>query len=466
MKLHNSLDNQLHDITSLKKISIYVCGPTVYSDIHIGNCRPIIVFDVLVRFLKFVLKKEVFYIHNITDIDDKIINAAKEKKVSETEISEKYTKHYFVIWDKLNLLKSSVYPKVTEEINSIVSFINFCLQNNFAYKLSSGIYFDLDNVQKIYGILSNQDQTKMFINKAKNKYFNQKKNINDFALWKFSDNEPSWDAPFGSGRPGWHTECMCLIDKYNNSDTITIHGGGIDLIFPHHENERAQFFVYKKKELAKIWVHTGMLKVKSKKGEISKMAKSDRNFITADQFLKIYNSNTLRYLFYLFNYRKDAVYIKTEVDGIFNLLKRINKSINTAIFYHFLISETQFTFSDNDLNIWLQNIKNNSLEKSFLDSVNDNLNLSNAIAVFNIFLKKYFNNLIQKKDQLKDHFIELKNQLGTIFAFSFLLGFKWNLYEYSADDLKIYKNYQNAVKEKNYILSDKLREKLIKKDII
>ena len=239
MKLYNTMTNKIEEFKTIEenKVKMYVCGPTVYNYIHLGNARPIVVFDTLARYFKYK-GMEVNYVQNFTDVDDKIINKSIEEGISASEVSEKYIKCFFEDINRLNILESVKRPKVTENMAEIIEIIQKLIDNGFAYEKDGDVYFEVKKY-KDYGKLSNQKIEELELG-ARIDVSEIKKNPVDFALWKKKkDGEPFWESPWGQGRPGWHIECSAMAKKYLG-DTFDIHGGGQDLVFPHHENEIAQ----------------------------------------------------------------------------------------------------------------------------------------------------------------------------------------------------------------------------------
>jgi cysteinyl-tRNA synthetase len=261
MKLQDTLSNSEQILDVSKKIRIYLCGVTVYDESHIGHARTIIVFDVLRRYLESK-GIGVEFIQNFTDVDDKIINRAKLENATAEQISSKYIQNYFTDFDGLNVKRATNYPKATEHIEDIENFIKKLIEKDIAYVSKNGVYFSVSKFPQ-YGKLSKkkidelQSGARIEIDEAK-------KDPLDFALWKFSDVEPLWDSPWGKGRPGWHIECSAMSIRYLG-ENFDIHGGGRDLIFPHHENEIAQSESFTSKQFAKIWMHVGMVTINGEK---------------------------------------------------------------------------------------------------------------------------------------------------------------------------------------------------------
>ncbi len=263
--------------------NIYVCGPTVYSSPHIGNLRPMIAFDIYRRALAHSGEK-VSLINNITDIDDKIISVALKKKVSEESIAKKYEREYLELLDKFNIIRPEHMPKVVENISDSIKVIEKLIETKHAYIAKGDVYFDVRSI-KDYGKLSNRSVPE------DNEKNSLKKNPGDFALWKKTKEGIEFDAPWGKGRPGWHLECATNIYKLLNGSTLDIHGGGMDLKFPHHENERSIYLALTNKEITKEWKHVGQINFNN-----SKMSKSEGNIILANDFNNLYGSDTLRYI--------------------------------------------------------------------------------------------------------------------------------------------------------------------------
>ncbi len=300
MMLYNTLSRKVEELKpSSDTVRIYVCGVTVYDYSHIGHARTIIVFDVLRRYLTYKGYK-VKYVQNFTDIDDKIINAAREKDMKPLDLAEYFIEQYFKDFDRLNVLRADAYPRATQHISEMHGIIKGLMEKGYAYKTSKGIYFHIAK-DKDYGKLSKR-QLDELIAGARVEIDEEKLSPLDFALWKFYNDEPVWDSPWGSGRPGWHIECSAMSMKYLG-ETFDIHGGGEDLIFPHHENEIAQSESYIYKEFAKHWMHVSMVNVKGEK-----MAKSLKNIEPIYKALKKWSPNAIRLYCLSAHYRKPLDY--------------------------------------------------------------------------------------------------------------------------------------------------------------
>lgn len=374
MKIYNKLSDTLEDIgtTEDNKIRIYVCGITVYDDCHIGHARTIVVFDILRRYL-IHKGKELVYVQNFTDVDDKIINRAKLDGKSPDEISSKYIESYFEDFSKLNVLKADFYPKATDHIIEIIKAIKILKEKNYTYTTLNGVYFKVRAFPN-YGKLSKkqidelEEGTRIEIDKLKEDPL-------DFALWKFSSDVPNWESPWGRGRPGWHIECSVMVSKFLGNE-IEIHGGGTDLIFPHHENEIAQSETFNEKKLAKLWMHVGMITINSEK-----MSKSLRNMIVLKSALKKWGSNVLRLYLISSQYSKPMDYNDEILQESLQKWRQIEHCI-----YELRttknVSENMEEFED----------KCNGFLNNFLSALDSNLNTPLALTSF-VKLVSYVNNL-------------------------------------------------------------------------
>ncbi|MFQ5782598.1 MAG: cysteine--tRNA ligase [Nitrosopumilus sp.] len=285
MKIQDTLSNSEQELDISKKVRIYLCGVTVYDESHIGHARTIIVFDVLRRYLEDK-KSEIEFIQNFTDVDDKIINRAQAENTTAEKISTKYIDNYFNDFDGLNVKRATNYPKATEHIEDIIKFIDKLIEKQIAYTSKKGVYFSVSKFPE-YGKLSKKKIDELQSG-ARIEVDEEKNDPLDFAVWKFSDIEPVWDSPWGKGRPGWHIECSVMSIKYLG-ENFDIHGGGRDLIFPHHENEIAQSESCTDSPFAKIWMHVGMVTINGEK-----MSKSLGNIKSIKHVLENWGSNVIR----------------------------------------------------------------------------------------------------------------------------------------------------------------------------
>ncbi|MDR0974169.1 MAG: cysteine--tRNA ligase [Ruminococcus sp.] len=317
MKAYNTLSRKLEDFTPLngKKVNMYVCGPTVYNLIHLGNARPLCVFDCIRRYLIHA-GYDVNYITNFTDVDDKIIRKANEENVKASEISEKYIVEFFKDSDGLGVMRSSVYPKVTENMDAIIALVAKLVDKGFAYENEGDVYFSALKFDG-YGKLSHMPIDDLSSG-ARVDVSEKKREPLDFALWKAAKpGEPSWDSPWGKGRPGWHIECSTMSEKYAG-DTLDIHGGGQDLMFPHHENEVAQSEAATGKPLAKYWLHNGFLNIDN-----TKMSKSLGNFFTVRDVAEKYGYDAIRFFLISAHYRNPVNYTDKLIESAKASLERM-----------------------------------------------------------------------------------------------------------------------------------------------
>ena len=323
LKIYNTLskEKELFQPVDDKSIKMYVCGPTVYSYAHIGNARPAVIFDTLYRLLKNIYP-EVIYVRNITDVDDKINEAAKKLNKPISYITEKYTDIYHEDMRSLSVLSPNHEPRVTDNIAQIISMIQRILDNKKAYINDNHILFDITSFDQ-YGKLSNRDMDEM-LSGARVEVAEYKKTPGDFVLWKPSkDDEPGWDSPWGFGRPGWHIECSSMVETYLGEE-IDIHGGGQDLIFPHHENEIAQSCsAHNSKSYAKYWMHNGYLNM-----EGEKMSKSLGNIITVKELLEKYDGEVIRLALLSTHYRKPINFGESLLEQSKNILNKLYKNLN------------------------------------------------------------------------------------------------------------------------------------------
>jgi len=425
------------------RVSIYVCGPTVYDDAHLGHARSSIVFDLLRRVL-VELGYKVIFVKNFTDIDDKIIKKMQETNSSLKDITTHYIKRYKEDMHALNVLDADIEPKATQTLKEIISMTDTLLQNGCAYRLEDGIYFDTSKDDK-YLSLSGRYEDKNLQNRVECHI--GKKDQKDFALWKFSKiAEPSFDAPFGDGRPGWHIECSAMIKKHLAGEgeyQIDIHGGGADLLFPHHENEAAQTRCSFHQKLAKYWIHNSFVNINGEK-----MSKSLGNSFFIKDALKVYDGEILRFYLLSTHYRQnfnfneeDLLVSKKRLDKIYRLKKRI---------YPCEISKTDKKFKN-----------------KLLEALSDDLNISKALSIIEDMINKANEKLdANAKDKT------LKKELAANLEFiSKVLGIgSKDSFEYfqtgvTKEEKKLIETLINkrneAKREKNYKVADKIREELL-----
>jgi|TARA_B100000003_G_scaffold30707_1_gene24679 cysteinyl-tRNA synthetase len=361
MKISDTLTNQKKELEYSDKVRIYLCGVTVYDQSHIGHARTIIVFDTLRRFLE-ANNIPVELIQNFTDVDDKIINRAKEQGESANGLSRKYIQTYFEDSDRLNIKRATNYPKATEHIEDMIDLIKNLVNNEIAYTSKNGVYFRVSKFSD-YGKLSKK-KTEDLESGARIEVDEAKESPLDFALWKFSEEPPNWDSPWGKGRPGWHIECSAMSIKYLGKN-FEIHGGGRDLIFPHHENEIAQSESFTCEQFAKIWMHAGMITINGEK-----MSKSVGNIKSINHVLESWGPNVARLFCISGHYSKPIDYTEDLLKE--NLIKL--RQIETC-YYELRLAEEQEQSED------ISSLLAESREK-FDAALNDDFNTPLGLSVF------------------------------------------------------------------------------------
>ena len=367
MKILDTLSKNEKELDISSKVRIYLCGVTVYDESHIGHARTIIIFDVLRRYLES-MGIEVEFIQNFTDVDDKIINRAKRENVRASAISSRYIVNYYNDFDDLNVLRATRYPKATEHIQDMQDLIQDLLKKNIAYVSKNGVYFSVSKFPQ-YGKLSKK-KTDELLAGARVEVDQAKNDPLDFALWKFSEEDPSWDSPWGRGRPGWHIECSSMSIKYLG-ENFEIHGGGRDLIFPHHENEIAQSETYTSKPFAKIWMHVGMITINGEK-----MSKSKGNIKSIRHVLQNWGPNIIR-LFCLSGHYSKPIDYSEEL-----LLENITKWRQVESSYY----EMKLSIGNSDTTK-IENIISES-KKEFDSALENDLNTHLALSAFFKFVNQ------------------------------------------------------------------------------
>ncbi|MGL4951225.1 MAG: cysteine--tRNA ligase [Mycoplasma sp.] len=428
MRLYNSLSQSYIDLND-DQINIYNCGPTVYNHIHIGNARPLIVFDVLYRTL-LADGKNVNYLHNITDIDDKIINAAIKNKTTEKAISEMYTDAYADIRHKLNTKDMNI-QKVTDNIDGIIDYISRMVDKQDAYEVNGNVYFNTKSIS-CYGELSNRILDDQIVGERVSAD-DQKLNDTDFVLWKNTKDGIKWDTKWCQGRPGWHSECSYLIEKFFGNN-LTIHGGGIDLKFPHHENENAQHHALHGCGLAKVWMHVGHININNQK-----MSKSLNNFILVKDLIDVYGYETIRWFMYKTNYRNPLEFSDLIMQDCKTEINKIEKTIN--------LTKTHLIMNDS---YNLSTLKS----QSFLDILNNDLDISNGITYIQKLVKD-INISIRAKE-----FLNANSNLNELIWCLSILGIEFNNIHDKTVEADIIAYKQN-LDNKNYEQSDIIRDRLV-----
>ena len=460
MKLFNTFSNKLEEFIPINenKVTMYVCGPTVYDYPHLGHARCYITWDMVYRYLKF-LGYDVKYCRNVTDVDDKILKKAKEENTTAEVISKRYYEIFADSMKKLNVLKPDIEPFATKTLGEMISIVKDLIKNDYAYVIDGDVYFRVKNFKE-YGKLSKQPIEDLIAG-ARVETSSKKEDVLDFALWK-KDDEFGYPSPWGKGRPGWHIECSAMSRKHLGK-TIDIHAGGADLIFPHHENEIAQSECANGCKFVNYWLHNGFVTINKEK-----MSKSLKNFVTIDDLLSNYDANTIRFFILTNHYRMPVEFSDTALQGAKAGWKRIQNAVNEAL---------RFVDKQN-----LPEISNTNEVQQFKEAMDNDFNTSKALAVIfdaaanankavnekNINdIKKYAAILLTLTDVLgfniekeKISEDELQDKLSNVIAdMDFLNEADKNLKGYALME-KIIEYRNKARKEKNWAVADKIRNLL------
>ena len=452
MKLYNTLTQKKETFVPIEagKVRMYSCGPTVYNYFHIGNARPFIVFDVLRRFLEYT-GYEVTFIQNFTDVDDKIINRSHEEGISPGDVSEKYIQEYFTDADALGIKRASVHPKVSEHMPEIIAMIKTLEEKGLAYNVDGNVYYHVDAF-KDYGKLSKQsiDDLK---SGARIDVNDEKHSPLDFALWKKKkDGEPYWESPWGQGRPGWHIECSAMSKKHLG-ETIDIHGGGQDLIFPHHENEIAQSEGCCGKPFANYWVHNGYINIDNEK-----MSKSKGNFFTVRDIAKTFDLEAVRMFLLMAHYRSPVNFSEPLLQQAASALERLY----TAKFQMaFLLENATAETATEAEQTWIDALV--KYKHDFIAAMDDDINTADAIAVIFELVRDLNSNLDATSSQsaiIAGHniFAELTTVLGLA-----VKDKETNL-DAAVEDLIAQR--QAARKAKDFKRADEIRDELLAQGIV
>ena len=436
MKIYNTLSGTIEEFRTIKDncINMYVCGPTVYSYAHVGNMCPVIIFDMVYRYFKYA-GYDVKYASNFTDVDDKIIKAAKELGVTEKELTEKYIKIYLDDVKALNCLDIDYRPKVTETMDEIIAYIQELMDKGAAYQSGDDVYFRVNN-DKTYGELSKQNIDELaYGNRIE--VADTKENPYDFVLWKKTKEGITWDSPWGKGRPGWHTECVVMINKIFG-DNIDIHGGGVDLKFPHHENEMAQSKLARNTKLANYWMHNGHVMVNG-----VKMSKSLGNFITAHELLEKHPANVIRLSILKTSYRLPFDF----TEALFKEAGTINDKVMNSL------KQANLEIQVNDIKV------GNITRDAKIDEImEDDFNTSNLITYL-LDLVKELNAKMRAKEDFADTY-------DKIMLINYILGLEYDLVKLTDEDKALYKQWIEYRNNKDFENADKLRGQLVEKNII
>ncbi len=448
MKIYNTLTRQKEEFVPIKEneVGIYVCGPTVYNFIHVGNARPMVVFDTLRRY--FLYKGyEVKYVSNFTDIDDKIINKAKDEGVEFTEITKKYINAYLENSKELNFLEdNTIHPRATEYINPMIDFVKGLEDKGAAYNVDGDVYFNIDSA-KDYGKLSKKNIDELQAG-ARISVTEEKKNPMDFALWKKrkEESEPAWDSPWGMGRPGWHLECSVMASSILG-DTIDIHAGGEDLQFPHHENEIAQSETLHDEKFANYWMHNSMITVDNEK-----MSKSKGNFFLLNDIKKSFDLEIVRFWLLSVHYRKQINFSEEVMEQTKNGLERLYNGKRNL---ERLLKSSEGSLTEEEQG---KVAKINEIIKDFEMAMDDDLNTADGIsAIYEIV--KFSNSNIDEKSSKElveyayNSLMKLANVIGILYK---------EEKEESLDEKveKLIQDRQDARKNKDFQRADEIRDEL------
>lgn len=452
MKVYNTLTRKKEELVPITpgEVKIYACGPTVYNYIHIGNARPLCIFDILRRYLEY-RGYNVKFVQNFTDIDDKIIRRANEEQVDFSEISERYIKEFWTDADGLNVRHATINPKATENIDAIIQIISTLIEKGYAYEAQGDVYFSTEKF-KDYGKLSHQPLEDLEAG-ARIMVGEVKREPMDFAVWKAAKpGEPAWDSPWGKGRPGWHIECSAMNWRYLG-DTIDIHCGGQDLIFPHHENEIAQSECFTGKPFAHYWMHNGYINVDN-----VKMSKSLGNFFTVRDVAEKYGYEPIRYLLISAQYRSPINY---STDIIEQCIAALNRLYTCRDSLDFELKNAADAEHDGDKAI-IDGF--DKYREQFISAMDDDLNTADAIASIFELVRDINTNVVGKTPSKA--LVE-----GAIAMFDELTGVLGLVYNRKTETLDsdveaLIEARTNARKEKNWAEADRIRDQLKEMGIV
>lgn len=445
MKVFNTLTNKKEDFVPIKEneVSMYVCGPTVYNHAHIGNTRPMIVFDVLKRTFEY-LGYKVTFVSNFTDVDDKIIKAAKEEGITERELTNKYIEAYENVRRGLNLEFPTYAPRVTDTMQPIIDFVADLVDKGYAYEADGDVYFRVPKIKE-YGMLSGIKIEDLIAGASERVDDTDKKESStDFALWKKTDEGIQFDSPWSKGRPGWHTECVVMINDIFEDGRIDIHGGGQDLKFPHHENEIAQSMACHHHPIANVWMHNQMINIDGEK-----MSKSLGNVLWAKDLIVKLGCNVYKWLMLSTHYRNPLNFtdevlnnVRKEVDKFENILKQTS------------------------LYLQVNHIQGDDYIKETVDEMVDALedDLNTSLALTRILGQvKVLNQLMRTREKDND---EILKGYNTLIEMLDVIGFEHNVKVLSEEDITLYNEWMLEKSNKNFEKADVIRKELIEKGII
>lgn len=452
MKFYNTLTRKKEEFIPLKEgeVKMYVCGPTVYNYFHIGNARTFIIFDTIRRYLEYKGYK-VEFIQNFTDIDDKMINKANEENTTVKEIGDRYIAEYYTDADKLNIERATCNPRATEFIEDIIEFVSGLIEKGYAYDVDGDVYFRTKKFEK-YGKLVHQNLEDLQAG-ARINVDERKEDPMDFAIWKAQKpGEPAWESPWGLGRPGWHIECSCMVKKLLG-ETIDIHAGGMDLSFPHHENEIAQSEALTGKPFANYWLHGAFLNVDNKK-----MSKSLNNFFTVREILEEYDADVVRFLLLSGHYRIQINFSKDLLDSAKSSIERLYNAIGNL---ENLMEEVKIESMTESEKLYLEGLS--KYRDRFIEKMDDDFNTADGISVLFDLAKDVNSNItIDSSRELCESALALIRELGSP------LGILQKSTKVSLEDEieALIEQRQQARKDRDFALSDKIRDDLKARGIV
>ena len=453
MKIFNTMTRSKEEFKPLEegKVKMYVCGPTVYNYIHVGNARPFIIFDTLRRYLEY-RGYDVTFVQNFTDVDDKIIKRGHEEGIAPEQIAQKYIKEYFVDADGLGIKRASVHPQVTENIEQIIEFVKELEDKGYAYAVNGDVYFDTQKFEG-YGKLSGIKQEELEAG-SRIEINDQKKHPMDFVLWKAKkEGEPGWTSPWGEGRPGWHIECSVMSRRYLG-DTIDIHAGGQDLKFPHHENEIAQSEARNGKTFSNYWMHNEYININNEK-----MSKSKGNFFTVRDISKLYDLEVVR-LFMLSTHYRNPINFS---DEILNQSKAgLERLYNAKERVEFIISK----LNDNAENADELKLEEelNSFRQRFIEAMDDDLNTADALSI--IFELARFMNSNVNENSTKEFANKVLDEFNELTGVLNVVNKKHEEDMLDEEIEALIQKRTDAKKNKDFKLADEIRNELLEKGIV
>lgn len=452
MKIFNTMTRQKQEFIPInpQKVNMYVCGPTVYDFFHIGNARTFLVFDTVRRYFEY-RGYEVNYVQNFTDIDDKMINRANREGITVKELGDKFIQEYYKDADGLNIKRATNNPRATEFIDEIIAFVKDLEDKGYAYEVDGDVYFSTKKFQE-YGKLSGQNLEDLQVG-ARISVDERKKDPMDFAIWKSEKpGEPSWESPWGKGRPGWHIECSCMAYDLLG-ETIDIHAGGADLVFPHHENEVAQSEARSGKTFANYWMHSAYLNIDNKK-----MSKSLNNFFTAREILGKYDPEVIRLFMLSAHYRTPLNFSSELLESAKASLERMYNAIGNLERLMDEVTGIEMNSEEKEYKNQLEAYKDKYIEK-----MDDDFNTADGISVIFDFIREINTNItVESSKELVEYALKLIRELGLP------LGIlqKSTVCNLDEEIEKLVEERQQARKDKNWALADKIRDDLKERGIV